>query len=382
MRLLLFFFFYYLFLLWYGVNFLSFSIVEAQSYEKVWFLKYIYEIFFVFLGKNDLTLRIVPVFFSILSVIIFYLISKSYFKKQKDLEFNVIIFSLIPGFIISSLIVNKSIFLIFLTLLFVYTYKKNKLFSYLLLFSYAFIDYAFINLYFALIFYAIYKKDTKFLFFVLFLFAINANIFNYEIGGKPRGYFLDVLGTYFLIFSPFVFVYYVYTLYKGAFLQKDIIYYISALTFLLSILLSFRQHIRIDDYAPFALIYIIYMVRIFLNSYRVRLPQFRRGYKIIFSFLFGSLILFDAAIFLNRYTPAKNLSNSFYFIKPIVKILKNKKINYIACNNKYLCKSLYFYGINKGEEFYLKYSKRERKVSIFHKKRKIYEINVSNLNTL
>jgi hypothetical protein len=124
------------------------------------------------------------------------------------------------------------------------------------------------------------------------------------------------------------------------------------------------------------------MVRIFLNSYRVRLPQFRRGYKIIFSFLFGSLILFDIAIFLNRYTPAKNLSNSFYFIKPIVKILKNKKINYIACNNKYLCKSLYFYGINKGEEFYLKYSKRERKVSIFHKKRKIYEINVSNLNTL
>jgi len=382
MRILIFTFIYYIFLLWYGVNFLSFSIVEAKSLERVWFLKYIFDFSFNIFGHNDLALRIVPVFFSVLSLFLYYLISKNYFNKKNDLEFNIIIFILIPGFIISSLIVNKSIFLIFLTLLFIYSYFNFRILSYILLIIYVFVDYAFVNFYFALVFFAIYKKDSKFLLFVLVLLAINANFFNYDIGGKPRGYFLDVMGTYFLIFSPLVFVYYLYSLYKGFFLKKDIIYFIATLTFFLSLLLSFRQHIRIDDYAPFAIIYVIYMVKIFLNSYRVRLPRFRKGYKIIFVILFSSLILFDVAIFLNRYTPARNLSGSFYFIKPLALYLKNKQINNIDCNNKYLCQNLNFYGIQKGSKYYLVYSKKENQVSIFHKNKEILKINVSKLNTL
>jgi len=382
MRILFFFLFYYIFLFWYGVNFLSFSLVEAESFEKVWFLRYVFDFAFSLFGQNDFALRLIPMIFSILSVMLYYKISAFYFKKEKDLAFNVIIFSLIPGFIISSLIVNKSIFLIFLTLLFIYTYKTNKKIAYFLLGLYVFIDYAFINLYFALIFFAIYKKETKFLFYVLLLFAINANLFNFYIGGKPRGYFLDVMGTYFLIFSPLVFVYFIFTLYKGLFLKKDIIYFISAMTFLLSLVLSFRQHIRIDDYAPFSLIYIIYMVKIFLNSYRVRLPRFRKGYKSIFVILFSSLIMFDVAIFLNRYTPARNLSSSFYFVKPLAEILKKKKITKIYCNNKNICKTLDFYGVKNGDEYYLVYSKSSKKVSIFHKKRKILSVDVSKLNTL
>jgi len=382
MRVVVFFIFYYLFLYWYGVNFLSFSLIEAKSLHEVWFLKYVFNISFELFGKNDFALRIVPLFFSILSILLYYKISLSYFKKQKDLYFNILIFSLIPGFIISSLIVNKSIFLIFLTLLFVYIYKFNKFYSYILLFFLAFVDYAFINLYFALIFYAIYKKDTNFLFFSLALLALNSTIFNYSIGGKPRGYFLDVMGTYFLIFSPLVFVYFLYTLYKGLFLKKDIIYFIASMAFFLSLVLSFRQHIRIDDYAPFSLIYVIYMVKIFLNSYRVRLPKFRKSYKLIFIILFSSLIIFDVAIFLNRYTPAKSLSASFYFIKPLASRLKKEKINNISCNNKYLCESLEFYGIKKGNNFRLIYSKSSQKVSIFHKKELIKTLNVSKLNTL
>jgi len=382
MRLIFFFVFYYLFLFWYSLHFLSFSIVEVKSLEHSLILKKVFDFVIYSFGKSDFSLRLIPIVFSIFSILLFYQISKDYFKKQKDLEFNLIIFSLIPGFIISSLIVNKSIILIFLTLLFVYTHKKQRFLSYILLLFYTVVDYAFINLYFALIFYSIYKKDTRFLFYSLLLLAINANFFNYDIGGKPRGYFLDVLGTYFLIFSPLVFVYYVYTLYKGFFSKKDIVYYISAMTFVLSLLLSFRQRIRIDDYAPFALIYIIYMVKIFLNSYRVRLPQFRKGYKFLFVVLFGSLIVFDVALFFNRYTPAKKLSSSFYFIKPLAKILKEKGINDIYCSNSYLCSALNFYGIKNGKEYFLKYNKSTQMVSIFHKKREVFKLNVSNLNTL
>jgi hypothetical protein len=212
--------------------------------------------------------------------------------------------------------------------------------------------------------------------------AINANYFNYHITGKPKGYFLDVFGTYFLIFSPFVFVYFLYTIYKGFFQKKDILFFISSLTLLLSIFLSFRQRIKIDDYAPFVLPYVIYMVKTFLSSYRVRLPALRKGYKTLFVFLFSTLLVFDVALFLNRYTPAKKLTSSFYFIKPLVKILKENNINYITCNKPALEKILEFYGLKNGNLYYIVYSKSKKEVSIFHNNKLIKKIDVSKLNTL
>jgi hypothetical protein len=282
--------------------------------------------------------------------------------------------------IISSVIVNKSVYLIFLTLLFIYTYEKKRIFSYILLMSYVFIDKSLISLYLALIFYSVYKKDTKFLIFSLILLAVNANYFEYKIHGKPKGYFMDLFGTYFLIFSPLVFVYFLYALYKNLFYKKDLIYFISATAFFLSLILSFRQRIKIDDYAPYTLAFILNMVDVFFKSYKVRLPKFRRNYKVLFIFLFASLITFDILLFFNKYTPAKKLSFSFYVVKPLVKILKNKKIDYIYCNNKKLCTILNFYGINLGKKYYLYYYKDS--VSIFHNKKLLLKLNVSKLNTL
>ena len=382
MRIFLFLFFYYSFLLWYGIEFLSFSIVEVKSIQYFWPLKYILHFSFSLFGHNDFALRFPQIVISFLSSVLFLKISEDYFEKRSDIFFNLVIFLLIPGFIISSLIVNKSIYLIFCTLLFIYFYKHYRFFSYLLLILYVFLDYSFISLYFALVFFAIYKKDTKFLFFVLLLLAVNANFFDYRITGKPRGYFLDVLGTYILIFSPFVFIYFLYTLYKGFFFRKDIIFFISVFSFFLSILLSFRQRIKIDDFAPYVLPYVIFMVKIFLSSYRVRLPVFRKWYRILFVFLFTTLVIFDIALFLNRYTPARGLSGSFYFIRPLSKELKQKRIDNVKCNNEYFCGALYFYGLKKGNKYYLFYEKKKNLVSIFHKQKKVLEIDVSKLNTL
>jgi hypothetical protein len=382
MRLLIFFVFYYLFLFWYGINFLSFSLVEVESINKFWPLRYIFELSIFLFGKTDIALRLPSLLFSVLSVILFYSISKFYFKKQSDLFFATIIFSLIPGFIISSLIVNKSIYLIFLTLLFIYLKKNGEKFSYLLLFLLAFVDYSFIALYLGLIFYSIFKRYNKLLIYSLFLLALNANYFNYTIDGKPKGYFLDVIGTYILIFSPLVFLYFIYSIYKGFFQKKDIIFYVAVTAFLSSILFSFRQRIKIDDYAPFVLPYVIYMVKIYLNSYRIRLPKLRNGYKLLFAILFSSLIIFDSMLFLNKYTPARELSESFYFIKPLAKLLTDKKINNITCNNENLCFALNFYGIKRGKEYKIYYSKRKKRVSIFHKNKLVLKVSVSKLNTL
>jgi len=370
-------FLYYIFLYWYGVNFLSFSIFEAESIEKFWILRDIFE----YLPKSDYILRLIPITLSFFSFILYLKISKFYLK-EKYLYFSSLTFLFLPGFLISSIILNKSIFLIFETLLFIYLYKRKEILGYSFLTLIVFSDYSLVALYFSLIFYSIYKRDTKFLIYVLILLAINANYFNYVIGGKPRGYFLDVLATYFLIFSPLVFIYFLFTIYKGFFYKKDVVFFIGILSFLLSLLLSFRQRIKIDDFAPFVLPYTIYMKRIFLSSYKVRLPKFRKKYRWLLSILFGSMILFDVMLFLNKYTPISNLSGSFYFIKPLVQYLKKNNINYVSCNNKYLCKALNFYEINLGNNYYINYSKSKKLVSIFHNNKKIISLSVSKLNTL
>ncbi|AZV46404.1 hypothetical protein C3L23_03685 [Nautilia sp. PV-1] len=376
-------FLFYSFLLWYGVSFLSFSIVDVRSIDHFPVLNYILNFSFFLFGKNDFALRVPEIIVGFCSVLLFYKLTEFYLKKEKDRFFATIIFMLIPGMIISSIIVNKSVYLIFLTLLFVYLYKTNKIYSYILLALCVFLDSGFISLFFALIFYAIYKKDNVLLLLSLLFLAINANYFNYDIGGKPKGHFLDLFGTYFLIFSPFVFIYFLFSIYKGFFDKKrDIVFFIAFFTFIISILLSFRQRIKIDDYAPFTLVYVIYMVKYFLSSYRVRLPQFRGTYKTVFIVLITTLTFFDIALFLNRYTPARKLSSSYYFIKPLASELKNKNIDFINSKNKRLLRALNFYGLKKGNKYMIIYEKRENKVSIFHKKRKIMQINVSKLNTL
>lgn len=374
---------FYLFLFWYGVNFLSYSLIDVRSIEHFKILGFILDFSYALFGKNDFALRLPGILTGFISVLLFYKLTQFYLKKDKDRFFAFVIFMLIPGMIISSLIVNKSVYIIFLTLLFVYLYNIKKIYAYLLLAFYVFLDYSFISLYFALIFYAIYKKDNLLLILALAFLAINANYFNYKIGGKPKGHFLDLFGTYFLIFSPFVFIYFLFSIYKGFFDKKrDIIFFIAFFTFIISIILSFRQRIKIDDYAPYTLIYVVYMVKYYLNSYRVRLPQFRKLYKTMFVVLLGSLLIFDVALFLNRYTPAKKLSNSYYFIKPLVKTLRQHNINYITSTNKRLEECLEFYGLKMGNKYTIKYKKRENIVSIFHKNKKILQIDVSKLNTL
>jgi len=369
-------FLYYIFLYWYGVNFLSFSIFEVESLEKFWILNTIFE----YIPKNDYFLRLIPITFSFLSLILYLNISKFYLKEKYQ-YFSALTFLFLPGFLISSIILNKAIFLIFETLLFIYIFKKKEILGYIFLTLIVFSDYSLVALYFSLIFYAIYKKNTKLLIFVLLLLTINANYFNYVIKGKPRGFFIDVFGTYFLIFSPFVFVYFLYTIYKGFFYKKDIIFFIGVGSFLISLLLSFRQRIKIDDFAPFVLPYIIYMNKIFLSSYKVRLKKFRFPYKLLFVFLFSSMLFFNIFFLFSSDKLIYNLKKDFYFIKPLSLFLKKHHIEKVTCNNKFLCNALNFYGISEGNEFYISYSKSKNKVSIFHNKKLLYNISVSKLNT-
>ena len=377
MKLVLYFFIYFLFFGFYISNlhigdfetkylFTSFAISKVESFSTMLF------------GNNDFAFRFPSLFLSFLSLILYYKISDK-FLKPKDLFLSVVIFSLIPGFIIASILVNKSIYLIFMVLLFLYLFLYYRFLSYIVLIIYSLIDYSFIYLYLGLIFYSVYKKDSKFLILNLILFMVNANYFNFKIGGHPRGYFIDLFIVYFSIFSPFVFIYFIYSLMKKI-KTPNIIWFISVSSLFLSLLLSFRQRIKIDDFAPFIIPSIVFMIAVFLNDYRIRLKIFRKPYKVLFSFLFLSLITFDILILSSKYFLNKKIVNQFKYSYEIATYLKFKNIDEIMCDNYKLCKKLYFYGLKKGNNYYLFFDKKAKKVSISHNHQKILSFYVSKIN--
>jgi len=372
----LYFIFYYLFLAIYA-NYMDIGDLEIAYLSKSYPITLIENIFLSF-GNNNFLLRLPSLLLSIFSVFLYYKISQKYLKKTKDIYFSTIIFSLLPGFLMASLLFNKSIYLIFLVLIFLYSFLYFRFYSYLILLSLTIVDYSFIVLYMGLIFYSIYKRDTKFLIYSVFLLAINANYFHYAIGGKPQGHFIDILLIYFAIFSPFVFVYFLYSLIKIG--KPNLLWFISSWSLLFSILLSFRQRIKIDDYAPYVIISVVFMVYIFFSDYRIRLKIFRPFYKKLFIFLFSSLIIFDLFLLGSPYIIDKKIVSQFRYSKKIADFLKQRNIDFISCNNAKLCKKLYFYGVKKGNNYYLKFNRKEKKVSISHNHKKIYTFYVSKLN--
>ena len=370
--------FYYSFLFIYS-NYLNIGNLEIYYLSQNYPITYIEKIFLETFGNNNFILRLPSLILSIISIYLYYNISKKYLKKDTDVYLSVIIFSLIPGFIISSLLFNKSIYLIFLVLLFLYTFIYYRLYSYIFLLLYSITDYSFISLYFGLIFYSIYNKSPKLLIYSIILFAINANYFNYSIDGHPTGHFIDIILIYFAIFSPLVFIYFLYSLIR-VIKYPTILWFISSWGLVFSFLLSFRQKIKIDDYAPFVIVSVIFMVSIFLNGYRVRLKAFRPTYRLLFVSLLSSLILFDVFILYSPFIIHKKIVEQFRYSYDISVYLKNHNIDDIQCNNKVFCNKLYFYGIQKGKEYYIYWDKKNKKVSISHNNKKILDFYVSKLN--
>jgi len=378
MRIAIYFLFYYSLLFWYAIN-LNIGDFEVLSLQNSNLINYISNFFFSLFGKTNFSLRLPSLIFSFFSIILYYKIAKFYLKSEREVNFTLIIFSLMPGFIIASLLYDKSIYLIFLTLLFIYTFLYYRFYSYILLALYTLFDYSFISLYFGLIFYSIYKKDTKFLIYSLILLMINANYFHYDIGGHPRGYFIDAFVVYLSIFSPFVFIYFLYAIFKMI-KKPTFLWFISFFALLFSIILSFRQKIKIDDYAPFVIVSVIFMIKIFISDYKIRLKIFRKPFKILFVFLFLSLITFDILLLSSRYFINKKIVTQFNSSQEIAHFLKKHKIDNVYCSDKTFCKKLYFYGLKKGGKYYLIFDKRSKKVSILHNKVKLYDEYVSKLN--
>jgi len=350
-----------LFLL-YGVSSLSIRYEEAQilfnGNSLVHYLVYYSTQFF---GQTDLALRLPFILLHTGSIVLLYKIGKLFLKRKMDRVISVALYAMLPGVNSAAILVNGAYIVIFLTLLFVYLfmyqYKKS---SYALLVLALFADNSFSILYLSLFIYSVFNKEKYLLSISFLLFGLSMYMYGFDTGGKPKGYFLDTLGMYAAVFSLFLFLYLIYALYRILIKEeKNILWYISFCALVISLILSLRQRLLLEDFAPFVVIAIPLVVKVFFNSYRVRLPRHRKYHNISFSIVFVFLLInlivsyFNKPLYYFLPKPEKHFAYKYHIAKDLAQILKEKKIYSINIHDKRLALRLKFYGIHQGGSFRL-----------------------------
>jgi len=373
---------------------LSISYFEVQFLERSHsILNTIIHYSFLLFGKNDLALRLPMLIMHVISVVLLYNLAFKYLKNREDSLWVTLIFTLLPGIQSAALLVSPAGMIIFYLLFYLNVYDKNSYVNYLLLFLGLFIDSSIVNFYLGIFVYSIMKRDTNLLIYSLGLSAIALYMYGYDDGGVPSGYFLDNLGLYFAIFSPIIFIYLLYTLYRRIiFKEFDIILAISITTFMLSLIFSFRQNIEIESFAPYLIISIVIMAQTFIQSYHVRLKIFRKYYRYLFIIAILFLLVNIMVLLLHRYlyivteNPKKVFTYRVEIAKDLANKLKEEKIDCITMMSKKMQKRLQFYGINKCKNVKNKFievndsTKKSRKVTIRYKNRVVYTLNVSKIH--
>lgn len=340
---------------------LSISYKEALNYfENFSLLTILTKVSTTLFGQNDLALRFPFVLCYLLSVVLMYKIIEDYFKTPKDRFITIFIFMLLPGLLSASLLVNSAIVVTFFTIFYIYYYKTyNKHLYYLLPFL-LLVDNSFSILFLALFFYSFKERDKKLLYISLALFIISFFLYEFRATGRPQGFLLDTIGIYAAIFSPILFLYFLYAIYRVAILKNlDLIWYISATALLLSILASFRQKIYIEDFAPFVVIFVPSMMKVFFHAYRVRLKEFRRNYNIfayiVLFFLFLNIFFtfVNKPLYLVLKSPNKHFVYEYHFAKELANELKQRDITNIVTTNSDLALRLKFYNILDRPDYFL-----------------------------
>ncbi len=352
-------------------------------------LKYIEKFSFVIFGQNDIALRLPMILLHLASVVLLFNLSKEYLKYDRDRLWLVIVFILLPGVLSSAIVVNSAGLVIFSLFLYLNLYKQNIYFKYLLLLPLWFVSPSMVFLYLGLVFFSIKEKEYKFTLFNFILFLSSLYINGFDTTGLPKGHFLDTLAIYAAIFTPIVFIYIFYILYRRYVTSReDILWYIASTTLLVSLLLSFRQRLHLEDFAPFILVALPIAAQTFYHSYRVRLKQFRGTYKTIFIISLIFLLLNATVVLFNKYiycildNPKEHFAYNMHVAKDLANKLKEKNITCIDANNKKLQSRLKFYGFTYCKKNSLSFikSRDAKNVTISYKGCKVFKTYVTILN--
>jgi hypothetical protein len=238
-----------------------------------------------------------------LAVGLFYKLSLVHFQKSEDAYFATALFMFLPGILTATALANIGIIVLALVLLFVFLYERGY-YSVLpfIMFALFFIHEASIIFFAALLFYGLVHKDTKLsILSSAFLIAFVYLAKGIEIGGRPSGHFIEIFGLYAAVFSPLLFLYFFYTMYRILLRgERTLMWYISFSALAFSLLLSIRQKVYITDFAPYVMISTLIMVDVFMQSLRVRLPQFRMVYLRGFYAVIALLVISSLSIIFNH----------------------------------------------------------------------------------
>jgi 4-amino-4-deoxy-L-arabinose transferase-like glycosyltransferase len=353
-------------ILFFTIDSLSISYKEALNvFINDSVLSYVTNTSIFIFGQNDYALRLPFILFYVLSVFLMYQITNNYFKYEKDRLLNIILFMLLPGVISASLLVNSAIIVTFFTLLYIYLFDKTQKHNYYLLAFLLFIDNSFAILFLAIFFQNLKTKDKKTLGYFALLFIVSILIYGFDTSGKPKGYLLDTFAIYSSVFSPLIFIFFIYTIYRIGIKkeQKSLIWYISVTAILISFLLSFRQRINIEDFAPYVVVSLPLVLKTFLHSYRIRLPEFRKKHNIsialvlLMLFINIFLTIVNKPLYLILDKANKHFVYKYHFVKELAKQLEANGINDITTINKELLLRLKFYNINEGNKYLILMSK-------------------------
>lgn len=352
------FFFLFVLTLLFHIACLLFNINEISIHHKEAFGffysdEFIYELArlsYEFLGQNDFALRAPFLAVHICNVILLYLIGLRYFKRTLDSYLCVLIFMFLPGIVLSSILISKTNFIIFIALVCVYwqlRFSRNPYFMPLLS---VFLDSSFSILYLGMFFYALRTKNTPYLFFALLCFGVNMSLFGIDVSGRPQSYFIDTLGGLVLLFSPLLLIYYIYALIVSSRRQNEFMSYVSLSAFMFVLILSLRQKVDLETLLPLSVIGLPALVRQFLGDIRIRLPQFRRAYILRFVVIFLLMFLQSGALCLNKLLylvqVKTHFAHSYYYGKEIAGELRKIDIESIQAEDKRLELQLRFYGID------------------------------------
>jgi len=340
-------------------------------------------------GQNDYALRVPMITLHLLSALLLYGISKHYVSRTGDRLWIILIYVLLPGVTSAALVVDNAGLVIASLFLFGYLYLNYGRYALGLVPFLIGIDPAFAYLFFAIAMYGVYRKEYVYIGVGLIALSVSLYFYGIHIGGLPESRFLDVLGVYTAIFSPIVFIYLFYVLYRRMIAKEwDLIWMISMSAFLISLLLSFRQKVEVQTFAPFLLLALPLAAQTFLHTYRIRLREFRRRYRILFYSAFFLLILNALAVFFNHYfyrfikNPTHHFSYSMHAVKELSNQLHRNNIHCIDADNEKLQLRLRFYGITHCEDYRLGREKVNgaKKVTISYINTPIYKAYVTKVN--
>jgi hypothetical protein len=337
---------------------------------------------------NDFALRLPMIALHTISFFLLYGISRFYLAREQDRLWLMLIYVLLPGVTSAALVIDPAGLKITLTFLLAYVFLRYGTYAYILLPLFLWIDPSFFPLFIAVMLHGIMTKKYFIGILGSLLSVIAYMRSGLNIGGFPHGHFLDTLGIYAAIFSPIVFLYLFYVMYRRFITgERDLLWMIGSVAFILSLLLSFRQRVEVHSFAPFIMLILPLAAQTFFHTYRIRLRVFRRRYQVLFYAALVILVLNTLAVFFNQHLyrllkdPTRHFSYPMHVVKELAHALYEKEISCVNAHDENLQLRLRFYGIGECRRVNLSEHPTERssKVTIRYSSVPIYSVYVTKI---